>query len=501
MKPTDEQLAALDLFRTGDSMVIGAGAGTGKTSTLRLLAYSTPQRGAYLAFNKSIVVETADRMPRRCSASTAHSLAFRAVGRRFAHRLGSPRMRSNLIATALGLGPFVVKYGEQSKVLQPGYLAGLTMRGVTRFCQSIDEKPSERHVPYVDGIDIPDDDGRRTFANNAELRKVLAPAMVKAWADVTREAGQLPYKHDHYLKLWQLSRPRIEVDYILFDEAQDADPVMAAIVAAQTHAQRVYVGDENQAIYEWRGAVNAMDGFASEHQRMLTQSFRFGEAIAEAANEILDLLESELRLRGLPSIESEVGELGEKPYDAMLCRTNARAVSEMLHNQREGRVPHLIGSGTEVAAFARGAKELKDEKWTSHPDLTCFRSWGEVLDYVRHDPQGDELKLLTDLVEEFGVATILRALDPMPSEAEADVVISTAHKAKGREWPVVILGEDFAGREASDAELRLRYVACTRARNHLDKSALDRKSNEDHEAGEDAGGRGEDESAHVPDVQ
>lgn len=501
MKPTEEQLAVLDLFGTGASMAVDAGAGTGKTSTLRLLAYSSKGRGAYVAFNKSIVTETADRLPARCSASTAHSLAFRAVGRRFSHRLGAARMKSSAIADALKVGPFVVKYGEQSKVLQPGYMASLAQRAVTRFCQSVDEVPGERHVPYVDGIDIPDDDGNRTYENNDRLRSELAPAVRKAWADFCREDGQLPYKHDHYLKLWQLSEPRIEVDYILFDEAQDADPVMAAIVAAQTHAQRVYVGDENQEIYAWRGAVNAMDGLAAEHRRQLSQSFRFGDAIADAANEILALLDTDLRLRGLPEIPSTVGDLDGRLPDALLCRTNARAVNEMLKAQREGRAPHLIGGGNEVLRFAAAAKELKDEKWTSHPDLTCFRSWQEVVDYTKNDPQGDELKLLVDLVEEFGVATILRALEPMPTEADADVVVSTAHKAKGREWEVVQIGEDFAGRDASDQELKLRYVACTRARSHLDKSALERKSNEDHEAGEDVGGRGESESDTMPDVK
>ena len=42
MRPTEEQQAALAAFATGDDLVIVAGAGTGKTSTLRMLAGSTP---------------------------------------------------------------------------------------------------------------------------------------------------------------------------------------------------------------------------------------------------------------------------------------------------------------------------------------------------------------------------------------------------------------------------------------------------------------------------
>ena len=41
LTPTTEQQAAVDAFTTGSTVVVHAGAGTGKTSTLRLLAYRT----------------------------------------------------------------------------------------------------------------------------------------------------------------------------------------------------------------------------------------------------------------------------------------------------------------------------------------------------------------------------------------------------------------------------------------------------------------------------
>src|SRR5690554_1096623 len=139
--PTSEQEAALTAFGTGDSFVIEAGAGTGKTSTLELLARSTPRRGQYVAFNKAIVLDAADRFPASTACNTAHSLAFRAVGREFSHRLQSRRMSPTQLARELGIDPFVVRVGSQAKRLAPGFLAGLVMRGVTRFCQSADPEP------------------------------------------------------------------------------------------------------------------------------------------------------------------------------------------------------------------------------------------------------------------------------------------------------------------------------------------------------------------------
>ncbi|TAT71080.1 hypothetical protein [Rhizobium ruizarguesonis] len=59
-KPTDEQAAALDAFLQGKSLKINAFAGSGKTSTLQLLANATGLRGQYIAFNKSIVSDAGD---------------------------------------------------------------------------------------------------------------------------------------------------------------------------------------------------------------------------------------------------------------------------------------------------------------------------------------------------------------------------------------------------------------------------------------------------------
>ena len=53
--PTAEQAAALEAFRSGRHLALQAGAGTGKTSTLALLAGQNPtRRGRYLAFNRTI---------------------------------------------------------------------------------------------------------------------------------------------------------------------------------------------------------------------------------------------------------------------------------------------------------------------------------------------------------------------------------------------------------------------------------------------------------------
>jgi superfamily I DNA/RNA helicase len=282
----------------------------------------------------------------------------------------------------------------------------------------------------------------------------------------------VPFKHEHYLKMWQLDNPKINTDFILFDEAQDANPVIAAIVANQDHAQLVYVGDSQQEIYAWTGAINALATVKVANRTFLTQSFRFGQAIADRANDVLDLLEADLRLSGNPAIASKL-EVLDKPR-AILTRTNAAGVSRLLAYQAAEVKAHLIGGAQDTVGFARAAQELQLTGKTYHPELVCFDSWASVQEYVKMDEGGEDLRLLVKLIDNFGAEKIIFALEHQPAEAFAEVVISTAHKSKGREWRTVQLAEDFPQQADSEkADLRLLYVAITRAKDVLDTSVLD----------------------------
>lgn len=477
ISPTDEQALAIELFGTGRNLAIEAGAGAGKTTTLTLMAERTVKPGAYLAFNKAIVNESARKLPRSVSAKTVHSHAFRAVGHRFAHRLNGQRITSTRQAQILGVNPITIRYGQAAKVLQPGFLVGRVMAGLRNFCQSADPEPGVEHIPYIDGIDEPVPGGRG-WANNLEVREHLRRPLARAWADAQDVDGELRYDHAFYLKVWQLSDPRIPADFVLFDEAQDASPVMLSVIEQQAdHAQLVYVGDSQQQVYDWLGAVNALQRIPDAERAWLSQSFRFGDAVAEIANVILEELGAELRISGSPGVTSEVTRL-EEP-DAVLCRTNATAVMRLFQALDAGQRPHLVGGGDDVLRFANAALQLQDQGWTSYPDLACFRTWGEVQDYVEFDEQGQELALLVSLVDKYGADRIAEALEQQVPEHRADLVLSTTHKAKGREWPAVQIADDFPTPDPDDGgpllppELRLRYVAVTRAQHRLDATALE----------------------------
>ena len=77
LKPSPEQEAALERYQAGGDMKLVAVAGAGKTTTLRLMAESTPRRRLlYLAFNRSVKEEAERKFPKNADVRTLHGLAF-----------------------------------------------------------------------------------------------------------------------------------------------------------------------------------------------------------------------------------------------------------------------------------------------------------------------------------------------------------------------------------------------------------------------------------------
>lgn len=461
IRPTDEQQHAIDLARTGARLKIEALAGSGKTSLLEFVARDRPNtQMLYLAYNKALANEAGAKFPRNVDARTTHSIAHRAVGRQYAHRLRGRRLRQQDIARYLGLDPLHV--GKRR--FAPGFLAGQVMAGVRNFCASGDERISPRHLPAI-SVSV-DDLENQTFTQ--AVRDALTDALQDAWRDIEQIDGRLPFSHDCYLKLFQLAHPRLGADVVLLDEAQDSSDCVLALMADQTDSQIVVIGDTYQQLYAWRGAVNAMAKVQTDETAYLTACFRFGPEIAEVGNLALTEL-------GSPALMVGAGKPGQvsslETADAVLCRTNATCLQQAFEAMDAGLRPHIVGGGAELVAFAKGAADLMARGVTDHPDLAPFSSWGEVEQYVQDDAGGEDLKVIVRLINKFGTARIERGVEACVDEDQADVIFSTAHRSKGRGFNTVKLAGDFPDeteREVGDDEWRLMYVAATRAKRVLD---------------------------------
>ncbi|MGX7829069.1 UvrD-helicase domain-containing protein [Actinokineospora sp. 24-640] len=466
VNPTQEQEAARQIFVEGRDLALVAGAGTGKTSTLQLMAESTTRSGIYVAFNKSIAVEAARRFGPNVKCSTAHALAYRAVGDAYRERLrNQQRVPARRTAQLLGIRRDL-RIGSHPVTVN--HQARLVMGMVRRFCYSTDRQVMSRHMELVNGLSGPQRD---------ELARELLPYAQRAWEDVRSTSGRLRFEHDHYLKMWALRGPRLLGDFIMLDEAQDTNPVLEEVFLNQD-AQRICVGDPAQQIYAWRNARDVMSGFPAESLR-LTESFRFGPQIAHEANRWLRYAESPMRLTGRGPAASRICEI-LRP-DVVLCRGNADAMREVMDFLDHGVPVALTGGGDAIKRVAEAAGELKSGKRTSHPELFLFASWGEVQDYVENDQAGQDLKAIVKLVDKHGPEKLIKAVDLLATEETAHVSVSTAHKAKGREWDRVRIGPGFDAPPVTEdgvqaalhpAEARLIYVAVTRARLEVDLRGL-----------------------------
>ncbi|MFE0727900.1 UvrD-helicase domain-containing protein [Streptomyces antibioticus] len=480
MNPTPEQQTAIETYGDGLDMVLQAGAGCGKSATLRMIAQGDARRRmTYVAYNSSIAADARRSFPSNVVAKTGHGLAF---DPRYGERLKRPRQTAHQAAQALdvrailgviGATPSIKTDLGHPKAMTSKIIMRCALDTVGRFCHSADPEITARHIPRYDGL--------TTKNARSGLERLVLPVARAAWADLQRNDSVLRLDHDHYLKSWALSGPTIPTDVVLLDEAQDTNDVLSAVLLAQEHAQRIAVGDSAQQIYGWRGARDALAGFVRElacPELTLSQSFRFGPAIADRANIWLRLIDAPLRLTGWEAAESTVGPLATP--DAILCRTNAGAMGIVMEGLAAGRKTALVGGGSAIKQLAWAAEALQGGRPTDHPELMGFASWDDVRQYAAEED--GSLEVLVKLVDEHGPAEIVAAADGLVSEAQAELVVSTAHKAKGREWPRVRIHGDFRAPKPHPEtglvilpreEARLAYVAVTRAREQLDDIALE----------------------------
>lgn len=468
---TNEQTAIVDRAVAKHPLLVEALAGTGKTSTLGMIANAMPQRrGTYLAFNRSIANDAGRKFSSdQVLASTVHSRAFQAVGINYRHRLEGGEGAGRL--TPLRLMQHY-RYGAMGAIT-PLSRAGLVKKTLTNFLSTMQPEPSPLNVPKSDLKHL--SAGRAWRQEDVDaLTELLADDAHTLWKDMQAPDSDLPMLHDGYLRLWAEGNPRLPGDFIMLDEAQDASEVIKHVVLSQD-AQPIIVGDPRQQIYEWRGAINLMEELDWD-KNYLSQSFRFGNQIASAANLVLDHLASPVKMRGFETDRSQLPQTR-----AMLYRTNAGVFGELLERtlQRQQQV-HVVGGTGDMYQMLNAVSALKKGQQTAHPDFVGFSSWPEYAEAAEAYNAPHEMRLLVKMVKKHPMKRLKEAVGTAKGveEGAADMTLLTAHKGKGREWAHVAIGNDFPLPEGNPMldtldntigteEARLQYVALTRGQANL----------------------------------
>jgi F-box protein 18 (helicase) len=468
MKPTEEQQAII--ASEGRCVRVRARAGSGKTSTLVKYAEARPRRKILLiAFNKAIQEEAMRRFGPNVTTRTSHSIAFEVYGRRYEHKLIFDT-KAPQIAEALNLAGGRYQLNRQSALLASQQVS----ETLKRYFASRDEEMSLTHVNMTLQT------SRSMPYGAADVLEMTRAYWHRMQDPSDPIVGMLP---DGYLKLYQLSRPRLPFDDILFDEAQDANPCTLDIVESQD-ASQVYVGDEYQSIYQFRGAVNAMQMIKPDGDFVLTGSFRFGPHVAAVANALLYHLRGEkTRIRGLGAADRLCPVPKDQPH-AIICRSNATVFDEAVIAMGVGKKVSFIG-GTDGNTFDKaldGYRLMQGElDAVVDPYVRSFGSYDRMLEFAEatDDPAIKSIKRMVDKYGNELPGLTRKIIEQAVPADRADVTLMTAHQSKGLEFDNVRLTDDFINlltprgtipdhSNFRDEDINVLYVAATRAKKQLE---------------------------------
>ena len=445
-------------------LAIKAFAGTGKTTTLVEFAKKRPDKKfVYLAFNASVVGHAKGIFPRNVEVVTAHSLAYRYIGRRYSHKL-KPKIRVQDIRDFLSL-----------KNNREGNLIGkIILELLTNYFYSCYKNVRDA-FDYSTVYPLPPE----CLINYAEI----------IWEAMKDQENEFPITHDVYLKLYQLYGPKINKDYILFDEAQDANPAIVDIVYKQMDfgISVVFVGDEHQAIYGFRGAKNTLRKVRPDKVLYLTESFRFGSEIANVVNSILKITKKEEKsIIGYREFDS-FGEIDSTNQFAIITRTNANLFLKACDLAEKEKKIYFVGGYKSYQFYKiKDVEYLYNEKFNMIRDehIKSFKGFSEMMD-TSEEVDDKELIYLGKIVDRYKgkVSDVLKRIKAITVESmsDADVVLSTAHKSKGLEFDQVMLTNDFvrfidnSNRllpfKMKEEEVNILYVAASRAKIRLRKNS------------------------------
>ncbi|XP_052779694.1 F-box DNA helicase 1-like [Mya arenaria] len=425
---------------------IVAFAGTGKTTTLvRYTQFRPDKKFLLVVYNKSVRDYAKTKFPHNVECRTGHSLAFGVFGRRFAHKLGNLKVYT--LTQAL----------QARKGINLYLQAKFVMTTLENYFASADEAISMEHVPSEQ---MDEKTGLKTAINLGEKRALAMDAQ-SIWHKMQEyNEKKVVMTHDGYLKLYQLSRPRLDrYNCILIDEAQDLTPAITDILLRQPQG-KILVGDPHQQIYSFRGAVNAMELIPADTVFYLTQSFRFGPEIAHVAMSCLEVLKGETKKTLVGSGKKcqingdRVGQL------AIICRCNftvfSEAVKKCCYSNEECRVAFIGGTDNfgfpmlmDMYSLTLPPNERdKEGHVIKNKFVAMFKTLGDLEKFATKsldvELQG-KIKIVKTYHHNLPVFINKIQSKCVRDERQADYVFSTAHKAKGLEFSTVRVTDDFAG--------------------------------------------------------
>lgn len=465
---TPEQQAFIQTLLEGKPCFLSARAGTGKTTTIKWAVQSlrkilkaqgrdNPQAVCAVAFNKANQQDLQKALGIDVQVMTLHGLGFKSL-------------REALPGLDLEMG----------KVFEILKTHGSKLRKREVFSDTF------RLVSCAKNWGL----GYEGQLGPWKL-KPLVPATWDAWADLkahfelfnakeeiaaevlkesTRQAiedGQIDFDDMVYLPVL-LRLPVWSAERLIVDEAQDLSPLNLALLA-KSPSKKWFVGDPFQCIYSWRGAQEDIIQSLGLPELPLTNCWRCSKEIIQEANKWVPDIRTDNPSEGPVQTLTWLPDFKRENPAVILGRRNSELVSLALQLRHSG-VQGFIQGKSFVKTLEEILSQLKGSNLTSL--LKSLNQWlDRMIESYPH--KSGELKDYAECLALFlSEGRSRQAAEKLISESFTDTpapgawVLSTIHKAKGREWPRVygLQWTDKANQPWQRKEERnLHYVAVTRA--------------------------------------
>lgn len=461
---------------TDDNLVISAYAGTGKTTTIveALSRVDPNQRIIFVAFNKAIQTELAKRCPGFVDVKTLHSVGYGTIAQNLGKRFQVDAQKAGgILKTVLGNLQELLRT-QQPRGIHDRAVFGKTLK-LVGLCKNLLEHDPEGIAKVctrfaIDDEDIPTD----------TLVSLAATVLQGCAEDLTT----IDFDDMVWLPAFKKWKPR-RYDLIVIDEAQDLNPAQLYLIEQMARPVRgrrsrvIAVGDDNQAIYGWRGAgtgvLNQIASIFNAKQFPLPVTYRCGlEIVKEARSVVPDFQAHKSTGNGIVR-RVQANNLDPERGDFVLSRTNAPLIRLCLEFLRQ-RMPAVI-VGKDIAD---GLKRLvKQSKTSTIDDLLDWlalyqrRMTKKLDDEKRLEQIIDQCACLRALSEAYDGGDSAHALtadlDSLFSDRDASnmIMLSTVHKAKGLERDRVWMLRDTFNSGKTREENNIFYVAVTRASREL----------------------------------
>lgn len=470
MNWSSEQSAIFSFFASGaGNMVVQARAGTGKTTTIKEAFSHAPEaRILYAVFNKKNQKEAEAKIQDpRVEVKTLHSLGFAFIKRVW--RNAKPDDEVEFDRAELSCGTNFSLRMDKEFVSSIVRLVG--------FLKNTKLNPSQ-----ADAYEVAESEDILSGDRQRDENLVCLALRVLEISKTPDAQGRISFNDMVWLPV-AMNWVRPWYNLVCVDEAQDMNLPQLMMARGASSGRVVVVGDDRQAIYGFRGAVQDGMGMMKVTLKakslMLSTTYRCPKAVVRIAAEIVPDYKA-----ADSAPEGEVGSVSEienhvKIGDAILSRLNAPLMPLALSLLRKNIPARIEGRdiGRQLIGMVRTMKAKsvphfieRVEGWLAKQIERLQKSKGADKKIEQSRDISETLKALA--MDCKSVAEIEQRITNLFQDSDSNskpaVVLSSVHKAKGLEWPrVFLLSETFRQKSGTGEEANIYYVAVTRAQKAL----------------------------------